>query len=75
MASSGAGASFCVSKARNSWTPPARLCPELCGKLQLAAGFSHGSAGKHRALALKGSALPVLAMPSAAPVSFERELQ
>ena len=43
MASSGAGASFCVSKARNSWTPPARLCPELCRKLQLEAA----AAGKH----------------------------
>ena len=27
-----------VSKARSHWTPPAWLCPELCGKLQLEAG-------------------------------------
>ncbi|CAJ1327832.1 unnamed protein product [Effrenium voratum] len=27
-----------VSKARSHWTPPAWLCPELCGELQLEAG-------------------------------------
>ena len=34
-----------LSKARNGWTPPGRLCPGLCRKLQLEAA----AAGRHSA--------------------------